>query len=197
MRYRFLKGIHFRQQKQLVTQCSSKDRKTVHAQFLFKETHASWLGKHNTCSSHLSWTDESFLFLSWGTQYTNTVAELHFWPCQTATRQLHFFLEPFKMCYAQPCSGEMLISVVLNSFKNLFPVNPSKLHHMALNLWRNEHLYTLERSDERFVLSNLLGSCSRAAFYHPAQFWPVNSNWSTRNSWTVSHITLQNNVWII
>lgn len=45
---------------------------------------------------------------------------------------------------------------------------PSKLHHMALNLCINEHLYTLQYRNDKFVFSGLLGSGPRAAFYLPS-----------------------------
>lgn len=39
---------------------------------------------------------------------------------------------------------------------------------MALNLCINEHLYTLEYSNDKFVFSNLPGFRPRAAFYLPS-----------------------------
>ncbi len=34
-------------------------------------------------------------------------------------------------------------------------------------------------------------------FIFPAQVWHINSNWSTCSAWSVSHITLQKDAWII
>lgn len=143
--------------------------------------------KTNTCSSHLSWNDESFLSFSWGTQNTNIVIVLPFWP--KSNKAAAYFSSNLSKCVMCNLAQEK------SSLKNVFPVNPSKLHHMALNLCSYKHLYALERSAERFALSDLLGSRSRGTFHHPAQFWPVNSNWSTEQFHTL--FCKKPNVWII
>lgn len=44
----------------------------------------------------------------------------------------------------------------------------SKLHSMAQILYINEQLYTAEYSNDKFVFSNLPGSCPEVAFYLPS-----------------------------